>query len=49
MKLFGGLYNPMLDYKLKEKKGPSFVEKIDMIFMYVETEGKKRGYHRASK
>ena len=49
MSLFGGFSNkPILDI-LEEKKGPSIVKKIDMLFMDVETEGKKQGYERASK
>ncbi|WP_017416456.1 hypothetical protein [Clostridium tunisiense] len=31
------------------KKGPSLVDKVDMLFTDVETEGKKQGYERASK
>ncbi len=30
-------------------KGPSIVEKVDMLFKDVETEGKKQGYERAAK
>ena len=31
------------------KKGPGFIEKVDMLFTDVETEGKKQGYDKASK
>lgn len=49
MYFWGGFGNKGLIDILEKNKGPSLIEKVDMLFTDVETEGKKRGYDKASK
>ena len=41
-------YPQIIEVDKYYKKSPGFLEKIDMLFTDVETEGKKQGYQRAS-
>lgn len=49
MKLFGGFRDDLIGDIFGVKKEPSILEKVDMLFTDVETEGKKQGYEKASK
>lgn len=46
----GGIVSTIPDLRKEPtKKQPNIIDKIDMIFTDVETEGKKQGYERAAK
>lgn len=44
----GGIFGSPFGGGLLDR-GPNIIEKVDMLFKDVETEGKKDGYDRASK